>query len=686
LTWAILAGVILGFLFIHLKNPFYADDYFHLAVLKFMQDPSRVIWKYFFGQSTWRPLVLCSDYLCLKLFGLQPFGWHLSEVVLHSLNALLVSVLAYLLFEGASARWRKFASLLAGLFFAIHPLALLTTAWIACRADLMATFFSLLAVILLLSAQKSAGWRGLKSGAAAGLALIALFSKESALALPFAAGAVLLFFPENIGAKQRRTFSALALIILLSVLGIYFLLRVNVVGSLQGYDPVEFRAGFILPRLWYHLPKVLWFSLQDYLFEHQPRQSIGYKILFWAYIAFALAALLPALRKPKYVFTFVLWTLFTLVPIWNLSHMFAYGEARLLYLGLVGAALVFSSSVFLSERKPLRGAVIAAALVILAMLGVRSVTALSALRERSQSYEKLKNQVMQIIAQSEDHNHFKRLYIYGLDVDFYGLDPMFKVAKPEWLDRIIVPAGIPSLTWIDKAELDEYKNDYPMLPRLKVQYTDQKTALATVAPPEDLIQAVVNDPQALVLEWKNGWFEEILPEITQLSHERRFMQATYAYRMMLFPTFSFRKRSYPFDWKLSPGLDLITPEQFGRLYTFESKNDDPYLVSPGTVFLAIPTAFMRLRMRIGPRKYLAPQEQEGCLSWMTEKDTDWQAHQKVCFSIQADGKEHDYELHLDRNLYWLRSNTISRLRLDPISFRGRFWIDSLIFSPVAEPE
>ena len=31
------------------------------------------------------------------------------------------------------------ASLLAGLFFAIHPLALLTTAWIACRADLMAT-------------------------------------------------------------------------------------------------------------------------------------------------------------------------------------------------------------------------------------------------------------------------------------------------------------------------------------------------------------------------------------------------------------------------------------------------------------------------------------------------------------------------------------------------------------------
>ena len=75
------------------------------------------------------------------MFGLKPWGHHLTNVVLHALNAGLVFAL---LQQMTGARWR---SLLVAALFAVHPLRVESVAWVTERKDVLSGFFGLLALM-----------------------------------------------------------------------------------------------------------------------------------------------------------------------------------------------------------------------------------------------------------------------------------------------------------------------------------------------------------------------------------------------------------------------------------------------------------------------------------------------------------------------------------------------------------
>jgi tetratricopeptide (TPR) repeat protein len=89
----------------------------------------------------WHPLTMWSHMLDCQLFGLKPWGHHLSSVLLHALNAGLVFALLQAM---TGARWR---SLLVAALFAVHPLRVESVAWVAERKDVLSGFFGLLALI-----------------------------------------------------------------------------------------------------------------------------------------------------------------------------------------------------------------------------------------------------------------------------------------------------------------------------------------------------------------------------------------------------------------------------------------------------------------------------------------------------------------------------------------------------------
>ena len=91
--------------------------------------------------ANWHPLTWMSHMLDCQMFGLKPWGHHLSSVLLHGLNAGLVFVLLYLL---TGAPWR---SLLVAALFALHPLRVESVAWVSERKDVLSSFFGLLALI-----------------------------------------------------------------------------------------------------------------------------------------------------------------------------------------------------------------------------------------------------------------------------------------------------------------------------------------------------------------------------------------------------------------------------------------------------------------------------------------------------------------------------------------------------------
>jgi protein O-mannosyl-transferase len=102
----------------------------------------------------WHPLTALSHMLDCQLFGLQPWGHHLTSVSLHALNAALVLLF---LRRTTGAIWR---SVVVAALFAVHPLRVESVAWVAERKDVLSGFFGLLALI---AYARYAELQGLKS-------------------------------------------------------------------------------------------------------------------------------------------------------------------------------------------------------------------------------------------------------------------------------------------------------------------------------------------------------------------------------------------------------------------------------------------------------------------------------------------------------------------------------------------
>ena len=89
----------------------------------------------------WHPVTMLSHMLDCQLFGLKPWGHHLTSVLLHALNTVLV----FLFLRGLTgAFWR---SALVSALFGWHPLHVESVAWVAERKDVLSSCFGLLALI-----------------------------------------------------------------------------------------------------------------------------------------------------------------------------------------------------------------------------------------------------------------------------------------------------------------------------------------------------------------------------------------------------------------------------------------------------------------------------------------------------------------------------------------------------------
>src|SRR6266568_1720688 len=100
-----------------------------------------VLWAFQTGYAAnWHPLTWLSHMLDVQLFGLNPMGHHLTNLVFHIANTLLLFLV---LKRMTGALWRS--SFVAGLF-ALHPLHVESVAWVAERKDVLSGFFFMLSL------------------------------------------------------------------------------------------------------------------------------------------------------------------------------------------------------------------------------------------------------------------------------------------------------------------------------------------------------------------------------------------------------------------------------------------------------------------------------------------------------------------------------------------------------------
>ena len=90
----------------------------------------------------WNPLVWLSFMFDYQLHGLNPGGYHLTNVILHVMSVLL---LFWLFNRMTGAIWK---SAFVAALFALHPLHVESVAWIAERKDVLSAFFWMLTLCL----------------------------------------------------------------------------------------------------------------------------------------------------------------------------------------------------------------------------------------------------------------------------------------------------------------------------------------------------------------------------------------------------------------------------------------------------------------------------------------------------------------------------------------------------------
>ncbi|HTA30472.1 MAG TPA: tetratricopeptide repeat protein, partial [Candidatus Cybelea sp.] len=91
--------------------------------------------------ANWHPLTWISQMLDCQFFGLQPWGHHLTSLLLHSANVVLLFLLLRAM---TGATWRGFA---VAALFGVHPSRVESVAWVAERKDVLSTLFWLLTVL-----------------------------------------------------------------------------------------------------------------------------------------------------------------------------------------------------------------------------------------------------------------------------------------------------------------------------------------------------------------------------------------------------------------------------------------------------------------------------------------------------------------------------------------------------------
>ena len=184
-----------------LRYPFLAiDDLYHVVQNPAIRDFSWDGIRFLFTEDTrdirYYPLTYLSYAVDYRLFGLDPFYFHLTNLILHLANTLGVALLVWTLFRDATV------ALATALLFSIHPLQVEPVAWVMGRKGVLSFFFLLLGVLTYLAyIHFRAARRGLAAlglGASVICFVLSCLAKATGVTmLPVLVGIDFYLFPEK---------------------------------------------------------------------------------------------------------------------------------------------------------------------------------------------------------------------------------------------------------------------------------------------------------------------------------------------------------------------------------------------------------------------------------------------------------------------------------------------------------
>ncbi len=295
LGYALLAGVTLLCYVPALWNGYIWDDdnYVTANVTLRSLEGLRRIWLEPRSIPQYYPLVHTSFWLEYQLWGLQPMGYHLVNILLHIGGAMLLwRLLRELAVPGA---W------LGALLFAVHPVQVESVAWVTERKNVLSLVFYLATLLVYLRMTKggaAAWWRTRRGWLHYGLAMLlfvaALLSKTVTSTLPAALVVLLLWRDWPVTRRDWRMLLPLVpfFVIGLAMAWVTILLErqhVGAMGSEWDFSLVE-RCLIAGQVVWFYAAKLLW--PEPLIFIYPRWQIDSSHVALYLYPAALLAVLI----------------------------------------------------------------------------------------------------------------------------------------------------------------------------------------------------------------------------------------------------------------------------------------------------------------------------------------------------------------------------------------------------------
>jgi tetratricopeptide (TPR) repeat protein len=312
--------------------------------------------------ANWFPLTWLSWMLDVSLHGFDPRGFHLTNLLLHCLNVvLLFLVLARM--TGAPGRSAFVAGVLA-----LHPLHVESVAWAAVRKDVLSGLF---AVLALWAYARYAARPGLRRYLLVALSLgLGLMAKPMLVSLPFV---FLLLDVWPLG-RRPRVLEKLPLLALSAASSVVTLAVQRASGAVQSFEVYPLRIRLLNALVSYvtYLRKAFWpIDLAVYYPHPGETVSVGGALAALLVLVVVSILVLRSWSRRPYLAVGWLWFLGSLVPVSGLVQVGQQALAdRYMYIPLIGISIIVAwGAVDLVEHSRLtrRAAAVAGSLALAAL-------------------------------------------------------------------------------------------------------------------------------------------------------------------------------------------------------------------------------------------------------------------------------------------------------------------------------
>lgn len=313
------------------------------------------LWRIWFelgATQQYYPLLHSAFWFEHRLWGDAVFGYHLTNILLHSFSACLVVFIVRRL--GLAGAW------MAGLIFALHPVAVESVAWMAEQKNTLSTVFYLSASLTYLRFDKSR--RKIDYLQAIGFFVMALLSKSVTATLP--AALLVVFWWQRGRLEWKRDVVPLLPWLGLGVTaGIItsWVERIYIGAQGAGYSLTILERCLLAGRAtWFYLSKLIWPANLIFIY---PRWTIDadvwWQYLFPAGLLITFVAFLVLARRQRGPLAALLFFAGTLFPALGFINVFpfiySYVADHFQYLAMLGvivpvASLISIGAAWLGEK------------------------------------------------------------------------------------------------------------------------------------------------------------------------------------------------------------------------------------------------------------------------------------------------------------------------------------------------